>query len=119
LVRPALARAVVAVIGDGSAMYGIQALWTAARERLPITVIILDNAEYAAVRLLGQAAGAGKLPGTALGGLDFVRLAQGMGCAARRVDDPGKLAGALSAAVAAPGPTLRHVPVAPDVTPPY
>jgi thiamine pyrophosphate-dependent acetolactate synthase large subunit-like protein len=86
LARPA--RAVVAVIGDGSAMYGVQALWTAARERLPITVIILDNAEYAAVRLLGQAAGSGKLPGTALGGLDFVRLARGMGSAARRVEDP-------------------------------
>jgi thiamine pyrophosphate-dependent acetolactate synthase large subunit-like protein len=117
LARPE--RTVVAVVGDGSVMYSIQTLWTAARERVPLTVVILDNAEYAAVWLLGQAAGAGKLPGTALGGLDFVRLAEGMSCAARRVDDAGELAPALTAALAAPEPTLLHVPLAPDVTPPY
>jgi thiamine pyrophosphate-dependent acetolactate synthase large subunit-like protein len=48
-----------------------------------------------------------------------VRLAEGMGCLARRVDDPGELAAALSVALAAPEPTVPHLPVAPDVTPPY
>jgi benzoylformate decarboxylase len=114
LARPQ--RPVVAVLGDGSAMYSIQALWTAARENLPVTVVILDNAQYAAVRILGEATGGHKLPGTDLGELDFVALAHGMGCAAHRVDEPAELTDALSAAITDDRPTLLHVPV--DQNPP-
>ncbi len=39
-------RRVVAIVGDGSAMYSIQALWTAAHLKLPITYIIANNASY-------------------------------------------------------------------------
>ena len=104
-------RPVAAVLGDGSSMYGIQALWTAARERARVVFLVLDNAEYAAVRLLGDAAGGRKLPGTELGGIDFPALATGMGCAAESVDDPGRLPDALEVAFAAAGPVLVHVPV--------
>lgn len=113
-VGAALARptsTVVGVIGDGSAMYGIQALWTAAREGTHAVFIILDNAEYAAVRLLGEAAGGTKLPGTKLGGIDFVPLARSMGCAAQRVDDAADLAEAISGALNSYGPTLLHIPI--------
>jgi benzoylformate decarboxylase len=112
LARPR--RTVVAVLGDGSAMYSIQALWTAARENLPVTVVILDNAQYAAVRILGEATGGRKLPGTDLGGLDFVALARGMGCAAHHIGKPGDLPEALSAALAGDRPTLLHIPVDQD-----
>jgi benzoylformate decarboxylase len=112
-------RPVVAVLGDGSSMYGIQALWTAAREGAAVTFVVLDNAEYAAVRLLGEAAGATKLPGVALGGIDFVAVARGLGCAAHAVTDPGELDAALRAALAEPGPTLLHLPVAAQSVTPY
>jgi len=104
-------RTVVAVVGDGSAMYGIQALWTAARERAGITVVVLDNEQYSAVRTLGSAAGGRGPPGVDLGGLDFVGIARGMGCPAESVECPADLEAALSAALADPGPRLVHVRV--------
>ncbi|WP_208804221.1 benzoylformate decarboxylase [Microbispora triticiradicis] len=107
LARPG--RRVVAVLGDGSAMFGIQALWTAARERTPVTFVILDNTRYAAVRLLGEASGGTGIPGVDLGGLDFVALAQGMGCAARYVSEPAEVKSALAAALADDRPHLLHV----------
>ncbi|WP_220502314.1 benzoylformate decarboxylase [Microbispora sp. H10670] len=107
LARPG--RRVVAVLGDGSAMFGIQALWTAARERTPVTFVILDNTRYAAVRLLGEASGGTGIPGVDLGGLDFVALAQGMGCAARYVSEPAEMKSALAAALADDRPHLLHV----------
>lgn len=102
------ARPVVAVVGDGSTMYCVQALWTAARERAPMTVVVLDNEEYAAVRLLGDS---GKLPGVELGGIDFAAVARGLGCSAHRVEQLPELAPALERAFAEEGPTVLHVPV--------
>lgn len=107
-------RKVVAVIGDGSSMYAIQALWTAAQEHVPVTFLILDNSQYAAVRILGQAAGGEKVPGTELGGIDFVALAESLGCVASRVEAPGELKAALAAALADDRPNLLHIRVDPD-----
>jgi benzoylformate decarboxylase len=104
-------RKVVAVVGDGSSMYGIQALWTAAREQLPVTFVIIDNAEYAAVRILGDSIGGAKLPGTQLGGIDFPALAASMGCEAYAVTDPSSLTPILTRALADPRPTLIHARV--------
>jgi benzoylformate decarboxylase len=112
-------RPVVAVIGDGSSMYAISALWTAAQEQTPVVFVILDNGQYAALR--GHAAGDGvsKSPGWKLGGLDFVALANGMGCAARLVERPGDLEPALVAALAADVPTVLHVKTDPYFEYPY
>ncbi|MEV6877080.1 benzoylformate decarboxylase [Amycolatopsis sp. NPDC051128] len=104
-------RKVVGVIGDGSSMYGIQALWTAARQELPVTFVILDNTEYAAVRILGDAIGGAKLPGTQLGGIDFATLAASMGCQGIAITEATALSGALTAALADKRPTLVHVRV--------
>jgi benzoylformate decarboxylase len=106
-------RKVVAVVGDGSSMYGIQGLWTAARKQLPVTFVIFDNSEYAAVRLLGDTMGGVKLPGTELGGIDFAALAGSMGCQGVTISEPSELAAGLAAALADPRPTLVHVRVAP------
>ncbi len=107
-------RKVVAVLGDGSSMYSIQALWTAAREQLPVTFVILDNGQYAAVDIL---AGPGdKMPGVELGGIDFGALATGMGCRTRRVEYPHELKPALTAALADDRPTVVHVQVDPNPT---
>jgi benzoylformate decarboxylase len=107
-------RKVVAVIGDGSSMYAIQALWTAAQEHVPVTFVILDNSQYAAVRILGQAAGGEKVPGTELGGIDFVALAESLGCVASSVEQPGELKAALATALADDRPTLVHIRVDPN-----
>jgi thiamine pyrophosphate-dependent acetolactate synthase large subunit-like protein len=106
-------RTVVAVLGDGSTMYSVQALWTAAREHLPVTFVIIDNARYAAVDILS---GDAKMPGVELGGIDFVALAKGMGCAAHRVEKPAEFAPALAGALADDRPTVLHVLVDPDPT---
>jgi benzoylformate decarboxylase len=101
-------RRIVAVLGDGSSMYGIQALWTAAREQLPVTFVILDNSQYAALRILAEVGG-GKMPGIDLGGIDFVALAQSMGCAAHLVRDDFRAR--LEQSLVDDQPTLLHVPV--------
>lgn len=112
-------RPVLAVLGDGATMYSVQALWTAVREGLPVTVVILDNGQYAAVHALAEASGAGKVPGAELGGLDFVALAQGMGAQGRFVEQPDELVEALRFSLVADRPTVLHVKVDPDVQPLY
>ncbi|GAA3555404.1 benzoylformate decarboxylase [Amycolatopsis ultiminotia] len=107
-------RKVVAVLGDGSSMYCVQALWTAAQQHVPVTFVVLDNEQYAAVRILGETAGGRKVPGTALGGIDFASLAQSMGCPAHTVVRAEQLRPALAAALAAEGPSLVHVKVDPN-----
>lgn len=102
-------RPVVAVLGDGSSMYGIQALWTAAQEHVPAVFVILDNREYGAVREHAAISIGSKVPGSDLGGLDFGGLARSMGCDAVLVERPDELAPAVSTALASPNPTLVHV----------
>jgi benzoylformate decarboxylase len=112
-------RRVVAVVGDGSAMYSIQALWTAVQEHVPVTFVILDNSQYAAVRVLAESDGGAKVPGVELGGIDFVAIAGGLGCAAHRVEHPNELRAALTKALADDQPTLVHVKVDPNPHPLY
>lgn len=112
-------RPIVAIVGDGSSMYGIQALWTSAREGTPLTILVMDNQEYSAVRLLGGGGEGNKLPGVDLGGIDFVSLAESMGCTARRIDDLDTLKSALPEAFAASGPVVLHVRVSQSTHRPY
>lgn len=103
---------VIALIGDGSSMYSIQALYTAAQMNLPMSFVILNNRRYAALQdfapVFGYAPGV-KPAGTDLPNLDFVKLAQGQGMAAERVEDPSALASALERALQHPGPFLIEV----------
>jgi len=108
-------RKVIAVIGDGSSMYSIQALWSAAQLNLPITFVILKNGRYAALQDFAPVFGfkPGEiLQGTDLPGMDFVALARGQGCEAVTVRDAGQLADVLRDALAATRPTLVEVEVA-------
>ncbi|QBR03147.1 benzoylformate decarboxylase [Paraburkholderia pallida] len=106
---------VTALIGDGSSMYSIQAIWSAVQMKLPITFVILNNTRYAALQDFAPVFGFGKedpVQGTDLPGLDFVTLAAGMGCAGVRVSEAAQLAGALRAALGASGPALVEIVVA-------
>ena len=102
-------RPVVAVLGDGSSMYGIQALWTAAQHRTPVVFLILDNAEYGAVREQATVTGKGKVPGADLGGIDFCGLARSMGCDAMYVEQPAELEPAVREALSSSVPTVVHI----------
>jgi acetolactate synthase-1/2/3 large subunit len=110
-------RRVVAYVGDGSAAYTLQALWTQAREGLDVTTIVLANDRYAILQLELMRTG-GALAGaaaelTSLGrpSLDFELLARGFGVPARTVDDTAACARALRESFATRGPMLiacRH-----------
>jgi benzoylformate decarboxylase len=106
---------VIGLIGDGSAMYAIQALWTAAQLQLPMTIVIVNNRRYAALQdfapAFGFAPGA-PLVGTDLPDLDFVALAAGHGVQAVRVERAEDLHGVLERALCATQPMLVDVQVA-------
>lgn len=107
----ALARSehVVALVGDGSAMYGIQALWSAAQLGVPLTVVVVHNARYRALDQFAEHFGITKPVGTALPGLDFVALAAGQGVPGTRVERADQLEPALAEALRSPGPVLLDV----------
>jgi benzoylformate decarboxylase len=104
-------RRVLCLVGDGSSLYSIQALWTAAQLRLPITFVVLNNGGYVALKALGLHLGVERPPGVDLPGLDLVAIAEGFGCAGRRVERAALLEKELRAALADAGPTLLDVPV--------
>jgi benzoylformate decarboxylase len=101
----------VCLIGDGSAMYSIQALWTAAQRKLPLTVVVINNSGYGAMRSFSQVMQVRNVPGLELPGLDFVKLAQGHGCEAVRVAKSAELGPALKQALSSKGTSLVEVMV--------
>jgi benzoylformate decarboxylase len=104
-------RRTVCLIGDGSAMYSIQALWTAAQRRLPLTVVVINNAGYGAMRSFSQVMQVRKVPGLDLPGIDFVKIAQGHGCDAVRVTKAAELVPALERGLAHVGVSVIEVVV--------
>jgi benzoylformate decarboxylase len=113
------ARQVICIVGDGSAMYSIQALWSAARYQLPITYIVLNNGGYGAMRAFSQLMNSKDPPGIDLPLLDFVALARGQGCNACRVTQAADLAPALRESFATAAPTLVEVVVDRTIAPLY
>jgi benzoylformate decarboxylase len=108
-------RRVIAIVGDGSAQYSIQALWTAARLGLPVVFVILRDGAYTILKGFAAFEGAPGVPGLELPGLDTVKLAEGFGCPARRVTEPGDIAGALREALQSDHPTLLEVAITPEI----
>mgnify|MGYP003634084316 FL=1 len=106
-------RPVIALVGDGTAMYTLQALWTMARENLNVTTIVFNNASYSVLNVELERVGAERIGPKArsqldIGGprLDFARLAQGMGVHAVRAETAEDFVRALEYALARPGPHL-------------
>ncbi|MFI9387216.1 benzoylformate decarboxylase [Kutzneria sp. NPDC052558] len=109
-------RHVLAVTGDGSAQYGVQALYTAASLRLPLTILLLANGEYGILKGFGEYLAMGGVPGLDLDYLDYEKLAAGYGIPAVRTGRPDELAVAFQKAFAASdGPRLIIADVAPGV----
>lgn len=111
-------RPVLALIGDGSAMYGVQGLWTAAHYRLPVTFVVTNNTEY---KILKNCAQVLELPQACdqkfLGldivdpVIDYVGLSRSLGVPARRIAEPDELSQAVSESLAGGTPQLIEVPV--------
>lgn len=106
-------RSVVATLGDGSLMYCPQALWTAARYRIPVVYLVLNNAGYAIIKggtaaLGGRAEATGRYIGMDIVDpeINFVSLSEGLGVPAVRVETPEALTAALDKAFSAGGPFL-------------
>jgi benzoylformate decarboxylase len=112
-------RPIVCLIGDGSAMYSIQALWTAAQLKARVTFVVLNNGSYAVMKSLALVLKTPNPAGVELPGLDFVAIARGMGCGADRVARCADLEEALAGALAADGPFLLEVAVDPAFGVPY
>ena len=105
-------RPVCCFSGDGSAMYSIQALWTAANAKLPITYVIANNGGYRIIKQRLKAFhGSEKYIGMDFADpeIDFTGLARSLGVPAERIADPAALPGALERAFATPGPKLLDV----------
>ncbi len=111
-------RPVLALLGEGSAMYGIQGLWSAAKYRVPVTFVICNNGQYQILkdgaRMLGlPAAREGRFLGMDLAEptIDFVQLAESLGVEACRVSEPDQLADVLKTSLAGNRPQLIDVPI--------
>jgi acetolactate synthase-1/2/3 large subunit len=106
-------RPVLALCGDGSTMYTLQALWSMARERLNVTSVIFNNASYAILNVELQRVGAQGQGPKALSqldlrnpSLDFVQLSLGLGVPAVRAKTAEDFVAALEKALTTPGPHL-------------
>ena len=111
-------RPVLALIGDGTAMYTIQALWTMAREKLNVVSVIFNNASYSVLNVELERVGAEKVGAKARSQLDlngpvlnFAQLAEGMGVHGVRTTTAEEFVRALEHALATPGPHLIEVMV--------
>lgn len=107
-------RKLVCVIGDGSMMYSIQALWTAAPLNAPLMVIVLNNSRYGAMYSFSKLMGYKDAPGLDLPGIDFVPLSESQGVQAWRVDSPENRHGTLELALNSSKPTLVEIVVDPN-----
>jgi benzoylformate decarboxylase len=102
-------RKVIALLGDGSAMYAIQGLWSAAELGLPVAFVIVNNGGYRALDEFAPHFGLATPPGTRLRHLDFCALARAQGVEAVRVSSCATLGAALTLAFAARDPVLVEV----------
>ena len=108
-------RRVVALMGDGAMMYSIQALWTAAQHKLPLTVIVLRNGDYGAMKSFSKMLGSKEPPpGIELPGIDFQAIATGLSLKSVRVDRADALSITLSNAFSEEGPMLIEIAVDPN-----
>jgi benzoylformate decarboxylase len=114
-------RPVIAIMGDGTAMMTVQALWTAASRKTPVVFIICNNSMYRILRVnmnvyMDQVTEQSDKPREYLGtnfdpSFDFAAIANAFGVQSKRVEDPSEVALALQAAVAADAPYVLDVAI--------
>jgi benzoylformate decarboxylase len=97
-------RTVVAIIGEGSSQYSVQATWTAAQHRLPVVFVVLRSGEYSILESFGELQHTPGVPGLDLPGLDIPSVARGFGCWAVQSDTADDIRTQLELATEADGP---------------
>jgi benzoylformate decarboxylase len=105
-------RQVVGIIGDGSANYGITALWTAAQYDIPVIIVILKNGTYGALRWFADVLGVKQAPAMDVPDIDFVQIARGYGVEAVAATTVTNFVTAFKSALASGKPALIEVPTA-------
>jgi benzoylformate decarboxylase len=109
-------RPVVCVVGDGSLMYALQALWSAAHYGAAVVFVVMNNRQYKILRLVGERGGVGKgVPGLDLPDVDIVGAAKSLGCEGETVNGPEGLEEAFGRAFRAGRSYVLNVLVDPDV----
>ena len=106
---------VICVIGDGSSMYSIQSLWTAARYGANVVFLVVNNSGYSILKGFRDAIGAEEVPGLDVPDVDLVAVARGLGVEAERVEKAEDLSAAVERALRAGRPYLIDVIVDPEV----
>ncbi|WP_320776420.1 thiamine pyrophosphate-binding protein [Streptomyces sp. CRN 30] len=105
-------RPVVAVLGDGCALFGLQGLFSAARQAVPVLFVVMNNGAYRTLQDTYTALGGeGVCPGSELGTLDYTRAAEFFGVDAVRADSAEHLWELVSRAAELTGPLLVDVPL--------
>jgi len=112
-------RPVLAFLGDGAAMYGIQGLWTAAHHRIPVTFLVCNNAQYQILKHCGDVM---PLPNMAAKQylamdlvrpeIDFVALSRSLGVEARHITEPEELSACVRESLPGDKPQLFDVAIA-------
>ncbi len=112
-------RPVLALLGDGAALYGIQGLWTAAHHRIPVAFVICNNAQYQILKHCGEVM---PLPNMAARQylamdlvqpeIDFVALSRSLGVEAWRITEPEELSERVRQALIGDKPQLFDVAIA-------
>lgn len=111
-------RPVLALLGDGSALYGIQGLWSAAHHNIPVTFVVCNNTQY---KILKNCGGIMSMPHVQSGAspgvdliqpeVDFVGLARSFGVEAHRVVEPDEFSNRLRDSLDGDRPQLLEVPI--------
>jgi benzoylformate decarboxylase len=116
-------RQVIAVVGDGVFQFGPQALWVAARHRIPVVYLVINNRSYAAVAaalvrhrgLAAQPAGhPDEYPGKDISGVDIAAVAAGFGLATRRLTKAAEIPAVVRELRKTGGPALIEILTDPD-----
>jgi len=109
---------VVCVVGDGAALYSVQSLWTAARWRLPVVFVVVNNRQYLILKRNLEGMRATSVTEQRFVAMDlddppvdYVALAAGFGVAGTRVDHADEITQAVRAAIERGGPHVVEVPI--------
>ena len=109
-------RPVVCVVGEGSMMYALQALWSAARYQVAVVFTVINNQQYKILRLITERDDIGEgVPGLDLPGLDVEGTAKSLGCESETVRSSKELSGAFERALSVGRPYVLNVLVDPTV----
>ena len=102
---------VICVVGDGSSLYTIQSLWTAAEYDADVLVIVLNNGGYRVLEAIASKSQPRRIDGVDIGHADFVKIAEGQGVRAVRCARGGELTDVLRTLLAEKGPRLLEVTI--------